>query len=312
MADGKSRTDQAAHLGRRAEAVACGKDVSAPEDGEALSPAAARQTLRELRACQTELAVQREELRGALAELDAARARYAELSSECKQAEARLRASEAGKREQEALARYSRQLIETSLDPLATISPEGIITDVNAASERVTGLSRQRLVGSHFAAHFTEPERARAGYREVLAQGRVIDYPLTFRHLSGACTEVLYNAAVYRDEQGHVVGVFAAARVSGAHRRAEAALLASEIRYRTPAEMTETGYLVLNAQGRVLHANQEYVRISGHGELRDILGKSVMEWTPEESRQDHAAAVAQCLRNGSLRDFVTEYVARGG
>jgi signal transduction histidine kinase len=40
----------------------------------------------------------------------------------------------------------------------------------------------------------------------------VRDYPLTIRHVSGRLTEVLYNAAVYRNERGEVAGVFAAAR----------------------------------------------------------------------------------------------------
>ena len=37
-------------------------------------------------------------------------------------------------------AQYARSLIEASLDPLVTISPEGKITDVNEATVKVTGL----------------------------------------------------------------------------------------------------------------------------------------------------------------------------
>ncbi len=37
---------------------------------------------------------------------------------------------------------------EASLDPLVTISSTGLITDVNSATERVTGVKRQALVGS--------------------------------------------------------------------------------------------------------------------------------------------------------------------
>ena len=49
-------------------------------------------------------------------------------------------------------AMYSRSLIEASLDPLVTISPEGKITDVNEAAIRVTGVDagavgRHRLLG---------------------------------------------------------------------------------------------------------------------------------------------------------------------
>ena len=111
-----------------------------------------------------------------------------------------------------AASMYMRSLIEVSLDPLVTISAEGKITDVNSATEAVTGVTRQQLIGSDFSDYFTEPEMARAGYRQVFSDGRVVDYPLTIRHVSGHLTEVLYNASVYRDEEGKVAGVFAAAR----------------------------------------------------------------------------------------------------
>ena len=39
-----------------------------------------------------------------------------------------------------------------------------------------------------------------------------MDYPLTMRHRDGTLTEVLYNASVYHDAGGSVLGVFAAAR----------------------------------------------------------------------------------------------------
>ena len=118
-------------------------------------------------------------------------------------------------------ARYARSLIEASVDPLVTISPEGKITDVNEATIRVTGVARDELVGTDFSDYFTEPDEARAGYRQVFAQGLVTDYPLTIRHTGGALTDVLYNASVYKDAAGNVLGAFAAARDVTAQKRAE-------------------------------------------------------------------------------------------
>ncbi|MEI6621948.1 MAG: PAS domain-containing protein [Actinomycetes bacterium] len=46
---------------------------------------------------------------------------------------------------------YSRRLIEASLDPLVTISPAGLITDVNAATETITGRTRSELIGTDFS-----------------------------------------------------------------------------------------------------------------------------------------------------------------
>jgi PAS domain S-box-containing protein len=116
---------------------------------------------------------------------------------------------------------YARSLIEASLDPLVTISPQGIITDVNKATEQATGIPRERLIGSDFSDYFTEPDRARAGYQKVIQEGMVKDYPLTIRHVSGHTTDVLYNATVYRNEAGVVQGVFAAARDITERRAAE-------------------------------------------------------------------------------------------
>jgi PAS domain S-box-containing protein len=126
------------------------------------------------------------------------------------------------KRMQEELRKaslYSRSLIEASLDPLVTISPIGQIMDVNKATEVVTGVVREKLIGSDFSTYFTDPRKADEGYRRVLSEGSVTDYPLTIRHISGCTTDVRYNAAVYRNEAGEVQGVFAAARDVTEHNR---------------------------------------------------------------------------------------------
>lgn len=112
----------------------------------------------------------------------------------------------------QAASRYARSLLEASVDPLVTISADGKIMDANKATEAITGVAREALIGSDFCDYFTEPEQARSGYEKVFSQGFVTDYPLVIRHASGQVTDVLYNASVYRDETGKVAGIFAAAR----------------------------------------------------------------------------------------------------
>lgn len=122
-------------------------------------------------------------------------------------------------------SRYARSLLEASLDPLVTINVDGIITDTNEASIKVTGVPREKLIGTDFSNYFTNPEEASKGYREAFSKGSVTDYPLTIRHRSGRLTDVLYNTSVYRDEKGEVLGLFAAARDITARKKAEEALL---------------------------------------------------------------------------------------
>ena len=119
---------------------------------------------------------------------------------------------------------YARSLIEASLDPLVTISTDGKVMDVNRATEEVTGISRDRLIGTDFADYFTEPEKAREGYENAFMHGSVKNYPLALRHISGWITDVIYNASTYTDEKGKVKGVFATARDVTVLKKAETAL----------------------------------------------------------------------------------------
>jgi PAS domain S-box-containing protein len=107
---------------------------------------------------------------------------------------------------------YNRSLIEANFDPLVTIGRDGKITDVNNATEVITGLQRKQLIGTDFSNYFTEPEVAMAGYEKVFFEGTVKDYELILKNINGSTTPVLYNASVYKDQKGEVIGVFAAAR----------------------------------------------------------------------------------------------------
>jgi PAS domain S-box-containing protein len=109
-------------------------------------------------------------------------------------------------------SQYARGLIEASLDPLVTISPAGKITDVNEAFAKVTGVFREKLIGTDFFDYFTEPQKARLVYQEVLAKGSVTDSPLALRHKEGKLTNVLFNGSVYKDNRGKVLGGVIVAR----------------------------------------------------------------------------------------------------
>jgi PAS domain S-box-containing protein len=107
---------------------------------------------------------------------------------------------------------YVRLLFETSLDQLVTIDIDGKITDANAATECATGLSRENLIGTDFSDYFTEPDKARIGFQKVFAEDTVLNYPLTIRHISNKLINVLYNANVYSNKGGEIIGAVAALR----------------------------------------------------------------------------------------------------
>ena len=119
---------------------------------------------------------------------------------------------------------YTRSLIESNIDALMTTDPAGIITDINKQMEALTGCTRDELIGSPFKNHFTDPERAEAGIKLVLAEKKVIDFELTARARDGRKTVVSYNATTFYDRDRTLQGVFAAARDVTESKRVEVEL----------------------------------------------------------------------------------------
>ena len=190
-------------------------------------------------------------------------------------------------------ANYARSLIEASLDPLVTISPEGKITDVNEATVKATGVPRDELIGTDFSDYFTEPDNARKGYEQVFAKGYVTDYPLTMRHCDGRLTSVLYNASVYRDLAGKVLGMFAAARDVTAQR--QAAQYA-----RSLIEASLDPLVTISPEGKITDVNEATIKVTGvpRGEL---IGTDFSNYftEPEEARRGYEQVFA--------KGYVTDY-----
>lgn len=124
-------------------------------------------------------------------------------------------------------SRYSLSLIEASRDPLFTISPEGIITDANQASVKVTEMDKDVLIGSNFSNYFTEPYIAQRGYKEVFSKGFVSDYPLTIK--DGTFTPVLFNGSVYKDDNNRVIGAVVVARNISEQKRIKEELIKAKL-----------------------------------------------------------------------------------
>ncbi len=177
------------------------------------------------------------------------------------------------------LTQYARSLIEAGVDPLVTISPEGKITDVNEATIKVTGASREELIGTDFANYFTGPEKAREGYQRVFSEGFVTDYPLTIRHAEGRLTDVLYNASVYKDAKGNVLGVVATARNITGRKKAEE-------KFRGLLEAAPDSVVIVNKDGRITLVNAQTEKLFGYGR-QELLGQPVEMLVPQRFRQAH-------------------------
>ena len=177
--------------------------------------------------------------------------------------------------ELEHAAQYARSLIEAGLDPLATISPEGKITDVNEAMVTVTGVSREALTGTDFDQYVTDPDKAHKGYELAFEQGSLTDYPLTLLHQDGTLTDVLFNASVYRDFNGTVLGVLVVARDASMlrHQQQLSVQLQEALNSRVVIEQAKG----ITAQQRAVTIDQAYQLIRTHARNNHASLRAVAE-----------------------------------
>ena len=202
--------------------------------------------------------------------------------TERKQAEEMMRLSNA----------YNRSLIEASLDPLVTIGPDGKITDVNEATELVTGYSRNELIGTDFLDYFSEPEKAREGYQHVFREGLVRDYALEIQSKDGHVTPVLYNASVYQDESGKIIGVFAAARDITERKKAEDVLRLSNAYNRSLIETSLDPLVTIGPNGKITDVNKATELVTGYSR-NELIGTDFSDYftEPEKARRRVSAGV---------------------
>jgi PAS domain S-box-containing protein len=195
---------------------------------------------------------------------------------------------------------YNRSLIEASLDPLVTIGRDGKITDVNCATEKVTGLSRNELIGTDFSDYFTEAERAREGYQHVFIDSEVRDYLLEIRHRDGRIVPVLYNASVYRDEYDEAIGVFAAARDITELKKAEEKIQALA----NAVESSDDAFITMSLDGIIASWNKGAEQVYGYF-AEEVMGKNISILEPDNLKGDNKHLVKKIKQGERIQHYET-------
>ncbi len=221
-------------------------------------------------------------------------------------------------REQQA---YTRSLIEANIDALMTTDTLGVITDVNRQMCEITGYSREELIGSPFKQYFTDPARAEQGIRLVLAEDRVTNYELTIRARDGRETVVSYNATTFRDADGRLRGVFAAARDITAQKALEEQIRKQnrELTDTTAflnnvlESSTEYSIIAMDLDGRILNWNEGARRNYGYS-AKNTVGKRNAQvlHTPADVRSGRVAAFMRTALETGKAEGVFEHVRKDG
>src|SRR5690242_13151719 len=210
--------------------------------------------------------------------------------TEQKKLEQQLRESEA----------YNRGLIEASVDGLITVDPSITISDVNEQMCRMSGYSREELIGTPFPDYFQDSDRATAGVKETFEKGVVTEYVLTLARKSGSQLRVSFNASIFRDPSGDVKGIFASARDITEQARLQSQIVEERGYNRGLIEASLDGLITVDPVLSITDVNETMCRMSGY--LRtELVGTPFQQYFTDAKRA--ADGVRQTLDKGAVTNY---------
>ncbi|HEX6085102.1 MAG TPA: PAS domain S-box protein [Thermoanaerobaculia bacterium] len=197
---------------------------------------------------------------------------------------ARMRAEDELRQSEE---RY-RELFENANDVVYTHDLDGIVTSMNLAGERVSGYSRDEIIGHHIHDLLVPEDRGRAGdamEKKLRGETAATFYEVTMRSKDGRRIPLeLSTRLIMRD--GKPAGVQGVGRDVSDRKDSEA-------RYRLLFERNLAGVYRSTSDGEILDCNDACARLFGYDSREDLLGANANDFYFDDSERER---IVQLLR----------------
>jgi two-component system sensor kinase FixL len=195
-----------------------------------------------------------------------------------------------------------RAIVESSDDAIIGKTLDGTIVSWNAGAQRMYGYSAAEAVGHSISLIIPPEHRAQlAQILEEIAQGRRVASHETVRVTrDGRRLHVSLTVSPIINAAGHTVGASAIGRDISDAKRIEAALRASEERYRSIIDSAVDAILVIDRRGRIEAFNAAAEQLFGYA-ADAVLGRNVNLLMPEPYHTEHDQYMARYLATHEQR-----------
>ncbi|MCF8033771.1 MAG: PAS domain S-box protein [Desulfarculaceae bacterium] len=173
-----------------------------------------------------------------------------------------------------------RRLYQDTPAMLHSISPEGRLVEVNNHWLRVMGYQRHEVLGRYILDFWPPEHRARVEQHYMprfMEQGHIDNVPGQMITKSGKLIDIVLSAITERDGQGNMIRSLSVTQVVTDRKQAEAALKASEARFRRIIETAMEGVWEVDDQGMTSLVNQRLAAMLGY-EPEEIIGRPFLEF----------------------------------
>lgn len=208
--------------------------------------------------------------------------------------------------------KYTRLLIESSLDMICASDKEGYITEFNAAAEKTFGYDRMEVIGRHVSILYANaPERIKNAYEHLYEKGRYAGEVINIKK-DGQKFIAYLSASVLRNDEGELVGAMGVSRDISEMKKAEQELRSSEERYRAIYDQVFVGIAKMALNGKFIQVNEQMCNMLGYTK-EELCTKTFMDITVKEDVPT-SVNVMKKLASGQIEKttFEKRYLHKSG
>ena len=221
------------------------------------------------------------------------------------------------KRVEDAL-RASDQLFHSGFDHsptgMALTGLDGRLVEVNAAFARMLGFDDPAQLAEQDFARFTHPEDVaanREGVRMMVEERKPYVAEKRYIRRDGAVVYALMGSTAVLDADGRPSMLFTQVQDITERKQAEAALRASEQRFRGGFENSPIGMALTGLDGRLVEVNATFARMLGYDDPAELAGQSFANVVHPDEVAQGQETIKRIMEKGSYHGE-RRYIHRDG
>jgi len=205
--------------------------------------------------------------------------------------------------------------VEQAENVIFMTDPEGTITYVNPAFEKIYGYFREEALGKtpRMLKSDTQDNTYYERFWQRLLAGESVREEFVNRRRDGQLVTVEASVSPVLDAQKRRVGFIAVQHDVTERKRSEGEIRKSEERFRKLFDSNTIGIVIADLDGRTLEANDAYLDMIGYGQ--EELQSGRLRWdqmTPAEYRERDHAAIEELRRTGAATPWEKELIRKDG
>ncbi len=208
-----------------------------------------------------------------------------------------------------------RAIVEDQTEMIMRCQPDGRITFVNDRYCRYYGVERKKLLGNCYLPEIVPEDlkMVEETIRSISFTNQVVscEHRVVLEH--GLIRWTYWILRGLYNEKGELTGYQGVGRDITSRKTAEAALRASEDRFRLMFENSPIGMVLCEMDGRLIQANEAFREIIGYSE-EEVRDNELTYWdlTPLEYQDSEKAQIASLNLTGRYGPYEKEYMHKDG